>query len=97
MESLKVILRPIMTEKSFIDAGKGEYTFQVDPASTKGEIAKAVKVMFDVDVVNVKTRITKGRSRRMLRSRKRSPLGPVKKATVKLMKDQKIDIFEVKS
>jgi len=47
--------------------------------------------------VGVKTRTTKGRSKRVFRTRLRTTLGPIKKATVKLSKEQKIDIFEVKS
>jgi large subunit ribosomal protein L23 len=96
MEALKVILKPVITEKALAEADNGEYTFEVDTHSTKGEIAKAIKKIFEVDVVSVKTRVTKNRSRRVLRSRQRTTLGPIKKATVKIGKDQKIDIFEVK-
>ena len=95
METLKVILKPVTTEKGFIDAGKGEYSFVVDKNASKPEIAKAIKKMFDVDVVRVKTTITKSRSRRNLKGRGRAAVGPIKKATVKLAKEQKIDIFEV--
>ncbi len=95
MQSAKVILKPMMTEKSLIEAGNREYTFAVETTATKGEIAKAIKMMFDVDTVSIKTRIVKNRSRRVLRSRQRTAVSTFKKATVKLLKDQKIDIFEV--
>ncbi len=95
METSKVILKPMFTEKSLIEAAHGEYTFAVDAKATKGEVGKALKEMFSVDIVSIKTRIIKNRSRRVLRTRARSKVGPFKKATVKLAKDQKLDIFEV--
>jgi large subunit ribosomal protein L23 len=96
MQSFKVILKPIISEKALKEADNGEYTFEVDRRASKEEIIKAIKKVFEVDVKTVKTRITKNRSKRMLRSRQRTFLGPIKKATVKLAKDQKIDIYEVK-
>lgn len=96
METAKVILRPLMTEKSLADAAKGDYSFIVDKKATKGEIKKAVKERFSVDVLSVKTRIVKGRTRRVFRRRKKTILGPRKTATVRVGKEQKIDIFEVK-
>ncbi|HEY4694713.1 MAG TPA: 50S ribosomal protein L23 [Candidatus Nanoarchaeia archaeon] len=96
MQSLKVIKKPVITEKALSEAEGGEYTFEVDKKATKAEIAKAVKEMYEVDVVRIKTRVIKNRHRRILRTSRRAKLGPVKKATVKVGKEQKIDIFEVK-
>ena len=96
METAKVILRPLMTEKSLVDAAKGDYSFIVDKKATKGEIKKAVKERFSVDVLSVKTRLVKGRTRRVFRRREKTILGPRKTATVRVGKEQKIDIFEVK-
>lgn len=96
MESSRVIIKPVLTEKSLIDASRGEYTFAVDINATKKDVELAVKDLFKVDVLRVKTRITKGRSKRVFRKRTKTTLGPIKKATVKVGKEQKIDIFEVK-
>jgi large subunit ribosomal protein L23 len=96
METTKVIIKPLITEKSLVDAAKGDYSFLVDRRATKGEIKKAVKEKFSVDVVSVKTRTTKGRTRRVFRRREKTELGPRKTATVRVGKEQKIDIFEVK-
>ena len=93
----RIIKRPVITEKSLLDASIGEYTFEVDMAANKNEIAKAITETFKVDVKRVKTRITKNKSKRIMRTRMETTLSSVKKATVKLGKDQKIDIFEVKS
>ena len=97
MDVSKVILKPVLTEKSLNDASRGEYTFVVDKNSSKSQILRAVKELFKVDVLSVSTRTTKGKSKRVFRTRVRTTLGPIKKATVKIGKDQKIDIFEVKS
>ncbi len=97
MDVSKVIVKPVLTEKSLKDASRGEYTFVVDKDSSKSQILRAVKELFKVDVLSVSTRTTKGKSKRVFRTRVRTTLGPIKKATVKIGKDQKIDIFEVKS
>jgi len=95
MDSLKVIKNPVISEKSLVAAGSGEYTFEVDKRASKGEITRALKAMFDVDALTVKTRVIKNKSRRVLKNRKRAPITPIKKATVTLKKDQKLDVFEV--
>jgi large subunit ribosomal protein L23 len=97
MEITQVIIKPILTEKSLNDAARGEYTFAVNVGASKSEISRAVKELFKVDVLAVSTRTTKGKSKRVFRSRIKATLGPVKKATVRVGKEQKIDIFEVKS
>lgn len=96
MEASKVIIKPLLTEKSLIDASSGSYQFRVARQASKKEIARAVADLFKVDVVDVKTSTIKGRSKRVFRRREKTTLGPLKKAIVKLAKEQKIDIFEVK-
>ena len=97
MEPTRVIRKPVLTEKALHDAAAGEYTFEVDPSANKAEIAQAVAQLLKVDVRRVKTRIIKNKTKRILRSRRKTTLSAVKKATVKVGKEQKIDIFEVKS
>lgn len=97
MENTRIIVKPILTEKSLSEAERGEYTFEVAKEANKYQIAGAVKELFKVDVMSVKTRISKGRTRRVLKNRKRATITPFKKATVKVGKEQKIDMFEVKS
>ncbi len=97
IEATKIIKKPIITEKTLLDASVGEYTFEVDRNANKYEIAQAVSEVFKVDVKKVKTSIVKNRSKRVLRTRQTTTLPSFKKAIVKLGKDQKIDIFEVKA
>lgn len=95
METNKVIKKPIFSELSLDDASKGKFTFEVDINANKKEIAKAVESNFDVDVLSVRTRISKGKRIR-IRGTSRETVGKhIKKATVSLAKDQKISAFEV--
>lgn len=96
MEVNKIIIRPIISENSLKELEANKYVFEVDKKANKFDIAKAIKEKFDVDVLKVRTSLTKGRSRRILGRKNRSLQGPFKKATVLLGKNQKIDIFETK-
>ena len=96
MEISEVIIKPILSEASIKEIESNKYVFQVKRSATKKDIAKAVKDKFNVDVFSVQTRLIKGRSRRMIKSRSRAKLEPIKKASVQIGKDQKIDVFEAK-
>ena len=50
-----VILRPIVSEKSYNLNDEGKYTFEVDPASNKTEIKQAIEHIFKVKVSSVNT------------------------------------------
>ncbi len=96
MEPNKVIIRPIISEAALKELEANKYVFEVQKKANKKEIARAVKEHFGVDALVVRTRIIKGRSRRGLGKRARTAASPLKKATVLIGKDQKIDIFEAK-
>lgn len=95
MKLEKVIIRPLITEKSMGGTSFGQFAFQVDRQATKRQIAQAVKHLFKVDPVKVQTMRVKGKTRRSLRTRKESRLPDWKKALVTLKEGQKIDLFEV--
>lgn len=90
----RVIKKPILTEKSLQEATTGRYTFEVDLKANKRQIANAVKKAFDVDVLEVKTRILKGRRVQVRGTRLEREGAKVKKATVKVASGQKIGVFE---
>jgi large subunit ribosomal protein L23 len=50
-----VILRPIVSEKSYNLIDEGKYTFEVDPRSNKTEIKQAIEHIFKVKVASVNT------------------------------------------
>ena len=59
-----VIVRPVVSEKSYNLIDQGKYTFEVDPRSNKTEIKQAIEQIFDVKVAAVNTMNRKGKTRR---------------------------------
>ena len=60
-----VIIKPIMTEKSYTNIALGKYTFEVAINATKVEIKKAVEELFGVKVLKVNTMRYDGKSKRV--------------------------------
>ena len=63
MEAEKIILKPIMTEKSYAGFPNKVYTFEVALDANKVEIKKAVEKLFEVQVARVNTITVKGKSK----------------------------------
>jgi large subunit ribosomal protein L23 len=88
-----IILRPVMTEKSYDQLEDKKYTFLVDVKANKTEIKKAVEEIFGVKVEKVNTLRRQGKLRRQGIHIGRRPT--TKKAIVKLTPDSKtIEFFE---
>ena len=65
-DARQIILRPIITEKSYAAAqDQNRYTFEVAKTATKTQIADAIEEIFDVDVVKVNTLNVTGKPRRV--------------------------------
>ena len=85
-----VLIRPVVSEKSYGLLDEGKYTFEVDPRANKTEIKIAVEQVFGVKVAAVNTINRKGKARRT-----RFGIGrrkDVKRAVVTL-REGTIDIF----
>ena len=63
MEANKIILKPILTEKSYAGIASKIYTFKVAKNANKIEIAKAVQELFGVEVEKVNTVSVKGKKK----------------------------------
>ena len=89
-----VIIRPVLTEKSYADMAEKKFTFEVDVRANKTEIKQALESIFEgVKVESVNTMRTIGKVKRQGRFSGRTP--EVKKAIVTLKKDSKpIPFFE---
>ncbi len=88
-----VIIRPILSEKSYDLMPFRKYTFQVDTRATKPQIKLAVEQIFDVKVAAVTTVRSKGKLKRQGRTEGYRP--DTKKAYVTLTEDsKKIEFFE---
>ena len=86
-----ILIRPIVSEKSYSLMDQGKYTFEVDPRSNKTEIKIAVEKVFGVKVASVNTLNRQGKTRRT-----RFGLGKrkdVKRAIVTLVAGESIDVF----
>jgi large subunit ribosomal protein L23 len=91
MEASQVIIRPVISEKTFALAEAGKYTFRVHDRAHKTEIRQAIEGLFNVNVIEVRTAwvkpkpkkrgYTSGQSRRW------------KKAMVQVAGGQTIPIF----
>jgi len=89
-----VILRPVVSEKSYALLDNGVYTFVVDPRSNKTEIRQAIETIFNVRVTNVNTLNRKGKRKRNRRSATFGKRSDTKRAVVTLAGDDRIDLFE---
>ncbi len=93
MRISNLIIKPIITEKSYDHASNGKYVFKVSVKATKGSIKNEIKRLYGVDVIDVKTAIMPGKSSRIGKTRIFSKPAVWKKAVVKLKEGQSIDLF----
>ncbi len=87
----EVIIRPVVTERSFDLMEQGKYTFEVARTAPKEEIRDAVQKLFNVHVVKVNTVNVKPKNRRV-----RYVTGKTrqwKKAIVTVAPGETIEIF----
>jgi large subunit ribosomal protein L23 len=93
MEARDIIIKPILTEKSYDDIAAKKYTFVVDIRANKTEVKKAVEEIFGVKVSKVNTLRQIGKVKRQGYTSGRRP--EYKKAFVTLTKDSKtIEFFD---
>ena len=92
MNARQVIIRPVISEKSYALLAANKYTFRVHDRAHKLQIAHAVEEIFEVNVRAVRTSTVKSKpKRRGLHSgRSRS----WKKAVVQLAPGERIELFE---
>lgn len=93
MEARDIILRPLLTEKSYEGIESKKYVFVVAKSANKTQIRQAVEKQFDVQVKKVNTVNCRGKLKRMGRNEGFTP--SYKKAIVQLKEDSKsIKFFE---
>lgn len=93
MRLSNIIENPIITEKGVALTELDRYVFRVNRKASKGAIADAVKEMFGVDVVDVRTMIMPGKKRRVRGTQRFMKTKSWKKAIVTIKSGQKIDMF----
>jgi large subunit ribosomal protein L23 len=89
-----IILKPVVSEKSYGLIDAGAYTFIVAPDANKIEIRHAVEAIFNVKVAKVNTLVRAGKATRNRRSGITGKRPDSKRAVVTLKGDDRIPLFE---
>jgi large subunit ribosomal protein L23 len=92
MEHSQVIIRPVVSEKSYVLSGLHRYTFRVHHEAHKTQIRQAVEALFDVHVVEVRTSSVKSKPKR--RGTTSGRTRSWKKAIVQVREGESIPIFQ---
>jgi large subunit ribosomal protein L23 len=94
MDARSVIIRPVVSEKSYDLIEGNVYTFVVHPDANKTQIRQAIEQIFSVRVLKVNTLNRKGKRMRSRRTGTFSSRPTVKRAIVTVHGDDTIDLFE---
>ena len=92
MDATQIIISPIVSEKSYVLATVGKYTFRVHDKAHKTQIKQAIEELFDVLVIDVKTMSVKGKPKR--RGYTSGTRRSWKKAIVQLREGDSIPVFQ---
>jgi large subunit ribosomal protein L23 len=88
-----VIVRPVVSEKSYAAFDENVYTFVVAPNANKIEIKHAIESIFGVTVTNVNTMNRVGKRKRNRRTGGWGKRPDQKRAVVSLKDGDRIEIF----
>jgi large subunit ribosomal protein L23 len=92
MDPRTVIVRPVISEKSYALIAEGKYTFRVHDRANKTQIAQAVEDVFGVAVAGVRTSQVRSKPKR--RGLHHGDTRSWKKAIVQLAPGERIELFE---
>ena len=92
MDARQVIIRPVVSEKSYALIAQNKYTFRVHDEAHKTQIRQAVEEIFDVTVTEVRT--IKLRPKPKRRGWTAGRTRGWKKAVVELAPGDRIELFE---
>ncbi len=92
MHPTQVIIRPVVSEKSYVLATADRYTFRVHPDANKTQIRQAVEALFDVGVLEIRTSSVKSKPKR--RGHTAGRTREWKKAIVQVREGDTIPIFQ---
>ena len=92
MDPSLVLIRPVVSEKSYVLAAADRYTFRVHADAHKTQIRQAVEELFGVHVVAVRTMPVKSKPKR--RGTTRGRTRSWKKAIVQVRGGETIPVFQ---
>jgi large subunit ribosomal protein L23 len=89
-----IIIRPVVSEKSYALMDNSVYTFIVQPDASKPQIRDAVQEIFGVKVAKVNTLNRPGKRKRNRRTFTYGKRPDTKRAIVTLAPGETIDLFQ---
>ena len=92
MNARQVVMRPVISEKSYALLAANKYTFRVHESANKTQVRQAVEEIFGVRVTGVRTVWVKAKPKR--RGWSTGKRRRWKKAVVTLHQDDSIELFE---
>jgi large subunit ribosomal protein L23 len=92
MDPSQVIIRPVVSEKTYVLAEAGKYTFRVHEKAHKTQIRQAIEELFEVKVTAVRTASVKSKPKR--RGQTSGRTRQWKKAIVQVRAGDTIPIFQ---
>ena len=92
MNARSVVIRPVISEKSYALLAANKYTFRVHPQAHKTQVRQAVEEIFGVRVLDVRTMSVKSKPKR--RGWTSGKTRAWKKAVVQLHPEDTIELFE---
>jgi large subunit ribosomal protein L23 len=92
MDARQIIIRPVVSEKSYELINDNRYTFEVAKDASKPQIAQAIQEIFGVTVTKVNTMNVSGKPRRL--RFKAGHTRAWKKAIVTLKDGDSIEFFQ---
>jgi large subunit ribosomal protein L23 len=93
MDPTQIIIRPVVSEKSYVLSAAERYTFRVHPDAHKTHIRQAVETLFGVHVVDVRTLSVKPKPKRRGTTRG-GHTRRWKKAIVQIRPGESIPVFQ---
>jgi large subunit ribosomal protein L23 len=94
MDAHDVIIRPVVSEKSYALLDEGAYTFEIHRDANKIQVRHAIEELFGVKVSKVNTLNRKGKRKRNRRTATFGRRPDTKRAVVTLVEGDSIDLFE---
>jgi large subunit ribosomal protein L23 len=88
----QVLIRPVVSEKSYALLAANKYTFRIHPEANKTQVRQAVEEIFGVRVEDVRTVNVRSKPKR--RGYTSGTTRTWKKAVVQLHQDDSIELFE---
>jgi len=96
MTNLKVIIRPVVTEKSSAKTSEGKHVFEVQKSARKPAIKQAIEEIYGVKVIGIKTHIVPKKIRVFGKNRVLTKRPVTKRAIISLEKGKTLDPFKIK-